>query len=55
MSKGIRTEKATGPVTMYGKPYDLGKIGRGSWEREKKQGERSQFINSYVSLAQDRE
>jgi hypothetical protein len=55
VSEGIRKEKATGPVTMYGKPYDLGKIGRGSWEREKKQGKRSQFINSYPSLAGDRE
>jgi hypothetical protein len=30
VSEGIRKEKATGPVTFYGKPYDLGKIRRGS-------------------------
>jgi hypothetical protein len=30
VSEGIRKEKAMGPVTMYGKPYDLGKIRRGS-------------------------
>ena len=27
VSEGVRKEKATGPVTMYGKPYDLGKWG----------------------------
>jgi hypothetical protein len=30
VSEGIRKEKAKGPVTAFGKPYDLGKWGRGS-------------------------
>jgi hypothetical protein len=51
VSEGIRREKATGPVALDGKPYDLGKFGRGRKEREKKQGEPSQFIDSYLSLA----
>ncbi len=55
VSEGIRKEKARGPVTMYGKPYDLGKFMRGREEREKKQGEPFQFIDSYLSLAGDRE
>jgi hypothetical protein len=55
VSEGIRKEKARGPVTFYGKPYDLGKRGRGRKEREKKQGEPFLFIDSYLSLARDRE
>jgi len=30
VSDGVRKEKARGPVTANGKPYDLGKWGRGS-------------------------
>jgi hypothetical protein len=30
VSEGIRKVKAREPVTPYGKPYDLGKWGRGS-------------------------
>ena len=30
VSEGIRKEKARGPVTAYGRPYDLSKWGRGS-------------------------
>ena len=29
VSEGIRKEKASGPVTVYGKPYNMGKFGRG--------------------------
>ena len=36
VSEGIRKEKAGGPGTMYGKPFDLGKFMRGRKEREKK-------------------
>jgi hypothetical protein len=35
-SEGFRKEKVRGPVTMFGKPYDLGKFMRGRKEREKK-------------------
>jgi hypothetical protein len=30
VSEGIRKEQARGPVTAFGKPYDLGEWGRGS-------------------------
>jgi len=55
VSEGIGKEKARGPVTMYGKPYDMGKFGRGRKEREKKQGEPFLFIDGLPSLAWDRE
>jgi hypothetical protein len=30
VSEGIRKEKAGGPVSDYGRPYNMGKWGRGS-------------------------
>jgi hypothetical protein len=38
---GIRKEKATGPVTAYGKPYDLDKWGRAAGSGRRSRASRS--------------